>query len=403
MSGSKLKPVQAVTAVGCSLTIVSEDKRMRWLIAPDSFKGSLAAREVAEAMARGIRRAEPSADCRLCPMADGGEGTLDALHATLGGEWHRASVHDAEGRPCEAEWLLLPHGVAVVEVARVVGLPDVGPASVHERDTRGVGELIRACLDAGARHIAVGLGGSSTNDGGAGCLVGLGVRLLDREGQTLAPLPDQLGRVAALDLSGLDARLEVTKLELWSDVDNPLLGPRGATAVFGPQKGVAPDAVARLDAAIARFAAAADHAFGQPCAELPGSGAAGGLGYALHLLGGRCHSGATALAELSGLSDAIAQVDWVLTGEGCSDGQTLAGKAPARVAELARAAGVPVSLLSGAVLPDAEGQLAAHFDGCFSLCSRPMTLEAAIQQAAPLLEQAAEQLARLVLAGRRGP
>ncbi|MBI3144934.1 MAG: glycerate kinase [Pseudogulbenkiania sp.] len=374
---------------------------MRWLIAPDSFKGSLAARQVAEAMARGIRRADPGAECRLCPMADGGEGTLDALHAALGGEWHTASVHDAEGSPLDVEWLLLPNGVAVIEAARVVGLPAVGSSDVHERDTRGVGELIRACLDAGVRHIAVGLGGSSTNDGGAGCLVGLGGRLLDGQGQLVDPRPDQLGRVAAVDLAGLDARLEVTKLELWSDVDNPLLGPHGATAVFGPQKGVAANAVAPLDAALSHFAAAADHAFGQPCTDLPGSGAAGGLGYALHLLGGRCHSGAAALAEHAGLAEAIAWADWVLTGEGCSDGQTLAGKAPARVAELARAAGVPVSLLSGAVLPDAEGRLAAHFDGCFSLCNRPLTLDAAMQDAGPLLEQAAEQLARLLQAGRR--
>jgi glycerate kinase len=375
---------------------------MRWLIAPDSFKGSLAARQVAEAMARGIRRAAPAAECRLYPMADGGEGTLDALYAALGGEWRRANVPDAEGRPRDVEWLLLPNGVAVVEVARVVGLPDVGTSSVYERDTRGVGELIRACLDAGARHVAVGLGGSSTNDGGAGCLAALGVRLLDSQGQPLAPRPDQLGRVAVVDPSGLDARLEVTKLELWSDVTNPLLGEQGATAVFGPQKGVTADAVEPLDAAIAHFAAAADHAFGQSCAERPGSGAAGGLGYALHLLGGRCHSGAGALAELAGLADAVAWADWVLTGEGCSDGQTLAGKAPARVAELARAAGVPVSLLSGAVLPDAEGRLAAHFDGCFSLCNRPLTLDTAMRDAGALLEQAAEQLVRAVLAGRRG-
>lgn len=374
---------------------------MRWLIAPDSFKGSLAARQVAEAMARGIRCAEPAAECRLCPMADGGEGTLDALYAAVGGVWHTAAVHDAEGRPLDAEWLLLPNGLAVVEVARVVGLPAVGTSNVHERDTRGVGELIRACLDAGARHVAVGLGGSSTNDGGAGCLAGLGVRLLDSQGQSLAPRPDQLVHVAVVDPSGLDARLEVTKLEIWSDVDNPLLGEHGATAVFGPQKGVAAGEVAPLDAAIAHFAAAADHAFGQPCADLPGSGAAGGLGYALHLLGGRSHSGAAAMAEHTGLADAIARADWVLTGEGCSDGQTLAGKAPARVAELARAASVPVSLLSGAVLPDAQGRLAAHFDGCFSLCNRPLTLDAAMQDAGPLLEQAAEQLARLLQAGRR--
>ena len=375
---------------------------MRWLIAPDSFKGSLAARQVAEAMACGIRRADPGAECRLCPMADGGEGTLDALLAALGGEWHAASVHDAEGRPLDVEWLLLPSGVAVIEVARVVGLPAVGHSRVHERDTRGVGELIRVCLDAGVRHIAVGLGGSSTNDGGAGCLVGLGVRLLDGQGQPLKPRPDQLGRVATVDLAGLDPRLEVTKLELWSDVSNPLLGPHGATAVFGPQKGVAADVVVALDADIAHFAAAADHAFGQPCADLPGSGAAGGLGYALHLLGGRTHSGAAALAEHTGLVDAIAWADWALTGEGCSDVQTLAGKAPVRVAELARAAGVPVSLLSGAVLPDREGRLAGAFDGCFSLCNRPLTLDAAMGEAGPLLEQAAEQLARAVLAGRRG-
>ncbi|HJV06389.1 MAG TPA: glycerate kinase [Chromobacteriaceae bacterium] len=373
---------------------------MRWVLAPDSFKGSLSAQSVAQAMACGIRRADETAHCDLLPMADGGEGTLDALAAAVGGTWLHVPVHHAEGELKPSVALLLPDGTVVVEVARIVGLPDVTDSPVLTRTSSGVGEMLAALLQAGHRRFAVALGGSCTNDGGVGCLAALGVHLRDAAGQPVTALPARLAEICQVDITALDSRLAEAELEIWSDVSNPLTGPNGATAVFGPQKGVPPEQVATLDAAIARFAELADTAFGQPCRQRAGSGAAGGLGYALQLLGGRPCPGAQAVARHIGLAEALQMADWVLTGEGRSDGQTLAGKAPLQVAAMARQAGVPVSLLSGAVVPDGDGQLVRAFDGCFSLCNRPMTLSQAMDEAEARIAQQAEQLARLVLASR---
>lgn len=366
------------------------------VVAPDSFKGSLSAQQVAQAIAEGVRRALPEATVRLCPMADGGEGTLDAMLAR-GGERRVLNVRGAAQAEREAAVGLLPDGSAVIETAEIVGITDpvAMRADVEARDTRGMGEAVRLLLDAGARRFFVALGGSSTNDGGAGLLVGLGVKLYDAAGRELEPTPAALASLARVDASGLDPRVTQASFVAMSDVDNPLTGEHGATAVFGPQKGVTALRIEPLDAVLARFAELAEAALGRRARELPGAGAAGGLGFALHLLGARFEPGAEVVAAQVGLDSALEGADWLITGEGRSDTQTLHGKAPFIACRHARAAGVPATLLSGGIDPSALGRLGEHFNGCFSPAPGPITLEVAIRDAARLLTNEAEQLARL--------
>ncbi|GGY05157.1 glycerate kinase [Paludibacterium paludis] len=375
---------------------------MKWVLAPDSFKGSLPAALVANAMAEGIARADEGAEFRFLPMADGGEGTLDAIHAAIGGTWRQARVSDAAGQPCEAACLLAGSGHAVIEVARVVGLAATDGTDVMRRSSRGVGELILRCLDEGATRVSVALGGSGTNDGGAGCLVGLGARLLGKDGDILDGSPASLAVLDHVDLSGVDPRLARVRLEIWSDVDNPLTGEAGATAVFGPQKGVAPEALGPLDGVIRRFADELDRQWGRAVSGLPGAGAAGGLGYVLQGLGAARRAGAEEVARLAGLGAALTWADRVLTGEGRSDAQTLRGKVPGYVAAQAAAAGVPVTLLSGSLDSAALASLSPRFQGCFSLCVRPMSLAEAMRDAPALLADSAEQIARLALPAQAG-
>jgi glycerate kinase len=366
------------------------------VIAPDSFKGSLSAEQVAQAVASGITRARPDVIVRICPMADGGEGTLDAM-LTGGGERRILTVRGAAGPVREAATGLLGDGSAIIETAEIVGITDpVGMGvSVQARSSRGMGEAIRALLDVGVRRFFVALGGSSTNDGGAGLLAGLGMKLFDAQGEELEPTPEQLARLARIDVSQLDARLADASFVGMSDVDNPLTGEHGATAIFGPQKGVKPEQIASVDAALARFADLLEPALQRTARNLPGAGAAGGLGFALHMLGAQFEPGAETVARQIGLDAALDGADWLITGEGRSDVQTLHGKAPFIACAHARALGVPATLLSGAVDSSALPRLAEHFSGCFSPAPGPITLEVAIRDAAHLLANEAEQLTRL--------
>lgn len=371
------------------------------VIAPDSFKGSLSAQQVAEAIGAGVLAAAPDAQIRLCPIADGGEGTLDALlHA--GGEVRRLQVRGAAGATRIAAAGILSDGSAVIESAEIVGLTDADGTAVpvEERSTLGIGDALLALLDGGARRFLIALGGSSTNDGGIGLLVALGLKLLDAAGEPLAPLPSQLDKLARVDVSGLDPRLKDIHIVAMSDVDNPLCGKHGATAVFGPQKGVMPEQVEPLDALLGRFAALFEQASGQRQAHSPGAGAAGGLGYALLMLGAEFQSGAQTVADYIGLDSALQNADWLITGEGRSDAQTLHGKAPFIAAQRARLAGVPTSLLSGGVDRASLAQLQTSFSGCFSIVFGPATLQDAIGNAAALLQDSAEQMTRLWLSGR---
>jgi glycerate kinase len=371
-------------------------------VAPDSFKGSLSAREVADAIARGLKRTLPGVTVRARPMADGGEGTVDAVLGG-GGERRRHVVTGASGRRRDAMYGMVnrPEGLtAVVEVAEVVGITDGDGTSapIDARSTRGVGELLRALLDAGLRRVMIGLGGSSTNDGGAGMLATLGARFLDEAGRPVDPTPAGLARLATVDARDLDPRLRACAITILSDVTNPLCGNGGASAVFGPQKGLRPEEVASVDAVLARYAALTERALGAAAAGAaaqPGAGAAGGLGFAARALGGAFASGAQVIADLIGLDEALEDADWAITGEGKSDGQTLSGKAPFVVAERARDRGVPVTLLSGALDDSALGALGDVFAGCFALPCRPMSLDACIAGADRLLADRAAALGAL--------
>lgn len=360
---------------------------LKIVIAPDSFKGSLSAPAVADALARGVAKRLPRAQIVTCPLADGGEGTLACVSRGVECISHHTQVSGADGQPIRAPWLQLADGSAVLESASVVGLPLLGAdAPGPERRTSvGLGELARAALDRDCRCIALALGGSSTNDGGAGLLVGLGARLLDADDRELAATPEALSRLARVDLSGLDERAAHVEWIGLSDVDNPLTGERGATAVYGPQKGVAADEVPALDSALARFARACGDALGRDVADTPGAGAAGGLGYALLCLGGRLVSGADYLIDLIGVSAHLDGAMLLITGEGRSDAQTLQGKLPARLAVRADGAGVPVLLVSGAVDRSAREALDARFAACLSIADGPQPLEAMVRDAEALL------------------
>ncbi|HQR12606.1 MAG TPA: glycerate kinase [Casimicrobiaceae bacterium] len=380
---------------------------LRIVLAPDSFKGSLDAPQVCAALATGLKRVLPDADIRSRPMADGGEGTLDAVLAAVGASGRRQHcvVHGAGGATISADYGLLESRegmTAVLEIAKVVGITDPAgmAANVGSRTTRGVGELIVHQLDHGVRRFMVGLGGSSTNDGGAGLLSALGVKLLDSGGRQIAPGPEGLAALSGLDAFALDPRLRDCAITIMSDVNNPLTGEQGATAIFGPQKGVTPAQIRRYDDAIARFAERAEAAIGRRAAGKPGAGAAGGLGFALQLLDGNFHSGAAVVADLIGLDAALADADWAITGEGRSDAQTLLRKAPFVVAERAAAHAVPVTLVSGAVDARALPVLGRHFAGCFALPNGPSTLNECIANAGALLAERAEQIARVLIAGR---
>ncbi|RMI08794.1 glycerate kinase [Cellulomonas triticagri] len=332
---------------------------MRIVLAPDSFKESMSAAQAAAAMARGVHRVLPGATCVPVPMADGGEGTTDALVAALGGRLLEVPTTDALGRPVTGAVGLAPGGLAVLEVAAAVGIGLVAPGDrdVMAATSAGVAPLVRAALAAGSGRVVVGLGGSATNDGGAGLLVGLGARLLDAAGDPVPPEPRALHRVAAVDLSGLDPRLRDVAVELACDVTSPLLGPDGASAVFGPQKGASPEQIRTLDAALTTLVTALEAAAGRTVRDEPGAGAAGGLGAAFLALGATRRPGVEVVVEAAGLTEHVRGADLVLTGEGAVDAQTLAGKTPAGVAAVARRAGVPIVAFAGRVDPSADALL----------------------------------------------
>ena len=379
---------------------------LRVVVAPDSFGGALDSVAVAAAIASGWLRARPADQVRQAPMADGGEGTLAAVAAALGDRAIRRSVtvHDALGRPIQGDWLLLDGGrTAFVEMAAASGLAllvseERTPAPARLASTRGSGELVLSALDAGAGAVILGLGGSATNDGGAGMLQALGVRLLGADGDELGPGGAALAALARIDASAIDSRLARVDIVVASDVTSPLTGPAGAAATYGPQKGADAATVAELDAALSRYAVAIHAATGRAVAELPGAGAAGGTGAALlGFTNAQLRPGFEVVAEMLGLPAEIEAGDLVITGEGRADEQTLAGKAAMGVALLAGSRSIPVVLLCGTLGPGAE---ALDASGLFALiqpvADRPMTLAEAMADTDRLLANAAERLARSV-------
>ncbi len=378
---------------------------MRFLVAPDSFKGSLTAAEAARVMARGLRTVFPDAEILELPVADGGEGTVDALLAATGGTSRCTRVRGPLGDPVEAVWGVLGDGrTAVIEAAAASGLGLVpeGCRDPRRASTFGTGELVKAALDAGFRRILLGLGGSGTNDGGAGFARALGARLLDAEGRDLPEGGAALARLARVDASGLDPRLRATELLVASDVDSPLCGPRGATAVFGPQKGLAPEGVKELDAALSNLARIVSRDTGREVADLPGAGAAGGLGAGLlWFTRAQLRPGVELLLEASAFEARLRGVDLVFTGEGRTDVQTALGKAPLGVAAAARRHGIPVVCLSGSLGEGAENLLTLGVGALASVPPGPLDLATCMANAAPLLESAARRAARLVSIGMR--
>jgi glycerate kinase len=377
---------------------------MRIVIAPDSFKGSASALRVAQAMERGVRAAFPEAEVVKIPIADGGEGTVAALLDATRGQARRTLVRGPLGEPVEAGWGVLGDGrTAVIEMAAASGLPLVRPDRRDPRlaSTFGTGELVRAALDEGLRRLVIGIGGSATNDGGAGLARALGVRFLDQAGQELPEGGAALGRLVRIDLAGLDPRLASAELLVACDVDNPLTGPRGASAVYGPQKGATPEVVTLLDAALATYAGVARAATGRDVAGLPGAGAAGGLGAGLlFFTPARLRPGVAVVLEATGFDRVVAGAALVLTGEGRTDAQTAMGKAPVGVAAAAKRHGVPVVCLSGGLGDGADQVLAHGIDALAAVVPGPMTLEEAMVQAEALIEAAAARVGRLLAVGR---
>ena len=378
---------------------------MRVVIAPDKFKGSLSAREAAEAMAAGVADAAPGLEIDLVPMADGGEGTVDALVAATGGTFREADVGGPFGEPIRARFGLLGDGrVAALEMASASGLVLVPPGrrDPTRTTTRGTGELVLAAIESGARRLILGIGGSATNDGGAGLAQALGYRLLDAEGRDLGPGGGALADLDRIEPAGRDPRLEGIEIAVACDVDNPLCGPRGASAVYGPQKGADPAMVDALDRNLGHLADVIERDLGRSIRELPGAGAAGGLGGGLvAFAGGRLEPGIDLVIEAVGLADRLRGAGLCLTGEGAIDASSAFGKTAVGVARLARSLGCPTLALCGAIGPGADAVLDEGIDACFSICPGPIALDEAVANASVLLRRATSQAARGFLAGRR--
>ncbi|CAM5345100.1 Glycerate kinase OS=Streptomyces tendae OX=1932 GN=GUR47_01135 PE=3 SV=1 [Streptomyces tendae] len=379
------------------------DGTRRVLVAADKFKGSLTAVEVAERVTAGLRRVVPDVLVEALPVADGGDGTVAAAVAA-GFERREVRVAGPLGDEVTAAYALR-EDTAVVEMAEASGLqrlPD-GVLAPLTSSTYGSGELLRAALDAGARTVVFGVGGSATTDGGAGMLAALGARFLDEDGEPVAPGGGGLAGLASADLSGLDPRLSDVELVLASDVDNPLTGPKGAPAVYGPQKGASPDDVTALDAALAHFAKVLEQTEGVGAraaeyAASPGAGAAGGIGFGAMLLGARFRPGIEVMLDVLGFAPALDRADLVITGEGSLDEQTLHGKAPAGVAAAARAAGKEVVAVCGRLALPAEELGRAGIRRAYPLTDVEPDVAKCIADAGPILERVAESIARDFLA-----
>ena len=376
---------------------------MKIVIAPDSYKESLSALEVAQAVEAGFRQVFPDADYVLVPVADGGEGTVDAMVAATGGRKETVTVSGPLGEPVEAFYGLTGDGdTAVIEMAAASGLALVPPDRRNPllTSSRGTGELIRAALDAGARGFILGIGGSATNDGGAGMVQALGARLLDADGRDVEGSGGGLARLERIDVSALDPRLKECRIEVACDVDNPLTGPRGASAVFGPQKGATPEMVQALDANLARLARIVERDLGVAVDAVPGAGAAGGMGAAmLAFFGATLKPGIEIVTAAVDLDTHVRDADLVITGEGRIDFQTVHGKTPIGVARVAKRHGKPVIGIAGSLGAEV-GVVHAHgIDAVFSVLGKPCTLDEALRDAAANVELTARNVAAVLRIG----
>jgi glycerate 2-kinase len=378
---------------------------MRIVIAPDSFKGCLTAPEVCRAIAEGVRAALPSAETVLVPMADGGDGTARTLVEGTGGQLVPVRVTGPLGERVDAQYGVLGDGkTAIIEMAAASGLVLVPPErrSPLHTTTFGTGELIQAALGRGCRTLIVGIGGSATTDGGIGVASALGARLLDDQGRDVSPTGEGMLRLEHVDLSAMDPRLREASIRVACDVDNPLFGERGAAFVYGPQKGATPEIVRQLDEGLRRLAAAIERDLGVAVADLPGAGAAGGLGAGLvAFCGASLEPGVDLVMDAVGLAGKLEDADLVFVAEGRIDSQTAHGKTPAGVARLAQGMGVTVLALAGSVDLEARALHELGFTALRSTVNRPMSLGEAMEpyRASDLIAFAAEEMVRTYLAG----
>ncbi|WP_144732212.1 glycerate kinase [Acinetobacter oleivorans] len=373
---------------------------MKVVIAPDSFKDSLSALGVAQAIAKGWQEVFPDTETLICPMADGGEGTIEAVLEVCEGEWREKTVLGPLGQSVQAKWgWLEKQKIAIIEMAQASGIQLVPPS---ERDacqstTFGTGQLILDALDAGAKDIILTVGGSATNDGGTGLLSALGAVLLDANHNVLPAGGLALKNLSEIDLTDFDPRIQHTRFLLAADVTNPLCGPNGASHIFGPQKGASPAQVELLDQALAHFADISAQLLDFDKRDEAGSGAAGGLGFAAKsYLNAEFKAGVKVVAELNQLAHKISNVDWVITGEGKFDQQTLSGKTVFGVSQIAKTHNVPVIVIAGTL---GEGYQALYEHGvtaAFSLTNGPITLEQACEHGAKLIYERTVDIARLI-------
>ncbi len=379
---------------------------MKAVIAIDSLKGSLSSPLAGAAAKRGVLAAAPDADVRVFSLADGGEGTTDALLSATGGRKITLTVTGPMGTPVPADYAILSDGTAVIEVAAAAGLPlvDREARDPMRATTFGVGEMIAHAILNGVRRFIIGLGGSATNDGGVGMLAALGYRFLDEGGRDISLGAQGLLTLAETRTDTALPALSECEFRVACDVDNPLCGARGASAVYGPQKGATPDTVRTLDELLSRYADLSEKALGQNNADTPGAGAAGGLGFAfLAYLGGRLESGVELVISQANMEEEMKNADLILTGEGRLDGQSAMGKAPVGIAKAAKKYGKTVVALAGCVTTDARGCHEAGIDAFFPIPAGPCTLAEAMdaEVAKENIARTAEEVVRLLICSEK--
>ncbi|WHH59050.1 glycerate kinase [Petroclostridium sp. X23] len=375
---------------------------MKILIAPDSFKGSNTTISVANKIEKGIRKVFPNAEVVKIPIADGGEGTVDALVIGTGGEIKKAYVTGPLGKKIYAEYGVLKNGTAVIEMAAASGLPLISEEKRNPllTTTYGTGELIKAALDQGCKKIVIGIGGSATNDGGLGMAQALGVSFKDQDGNELGYGGGELGKLAAINVSNLDSRINQTEIIVACDVSNPLCGEKGASAVYGPQKGATPDMIKELDGNLKKYADIIKQTLRKDIKDVSGAGAAGGLGSGLMVFcNAQLKSGIETILDVVNIDRHLPTTDLVITGEGKIDGQSIYGKVPVGVGQRAKKYGVPVLAIVGDIGEGASAVYEYGVDGIMSTVNKAMPLSEAMAKSSELLEDAAERIMRIIKMG----
>ncbi len=373
---------------------------MKIVIASDSYKGSNTSIKVAEGIERGIRKVNEDLECIKIPVADGGEGLVQALVPDES-KWVRKTVTGPMKKPVEAHYAMMDAATAVLEMASASGLPLVeGEKDPRLATTYGTGELMKDAIERGCKTLYIGIGGSATNDGGTGMAKALGARFLDAQGKELDPAGGNLNEIAQVDLSGMLPALKETTIKVACDVDNPLCGDQGASAIYGPQKGATPEMVKLLDANLDHLAKIMEKASGKEYAEVPGAGAAGGLGFGLMAFcGAELESGIDLVLDSLGFDEAIEGASLVITGEGKIDGQSIRGKVPVGIAARAKKKNLPVLAVCGDIGPGVDVLYEYGIDSVMSTVNKAMPLSEAMDRSAELLEEAAERAFRMIMIG----